>query len=51
MRFAILLTYRLIITFFINLNSEYPDEYWQGPEIAHYIHYHYGYQTWEWTIS
>lgn len=25
-----------------------PDEYWQGPEVAHGMVYGYGYKTWEW---
>lgn len=32
----------LIRTFFV------PDEFWQGPEIAHRIVFGYGYLTWEW---
>lgn len=32
----------LIKTFFV------PDEFWQGPEIAHRIVFGYGYLTWEW---
>ena len=31
-----------IKTFFV------PDEFWQGPEVAHRIAYGYGYLTWEW---
>ena len=26
-----------------------PDEFWQGPEIAHKIVYGYGHATWEWS--
>ena len=25
--------------------------FWQGPEIAHYDAFGYGYKTWEWTIE
>ena len=25
-----------------------PDEYWQGPEVAHYMVFGYGHLTWEW---
>ncbi|KAL3614020.1 Mannosyltransferase aptg1 [Castilleja foliolosa] len=25
-----------------------PDEYWQGPEVAHHIAFGYGHLTWEW---
>lgn len=32
----------LIKTFFV------PDEFWQGPEIAHRMVFGYGYLTWEW---
>jgi len=32
----------LIQTFFV------PDEFWQGPEVAHRIVFGYGYLTWEW---
>lgn len=32
----------LIRTFFV------PDEFWQGPEVAHRIVFGYGYLTWEW---
>lgn len=32
----------LIQTFFV------PDEFWQGPEVAHKIVFGYGYLTWEW---
>lgn len=32
----------LIKTFFV------PDEFWQGPEVAHRIAFGYGYLTWEW---
>ena len=45
--FFVLLFFRifnasLIKTFFV------PDEFWQGPEIAHKIVFGYGYLTWEW---
>lgn len=32
-------------------NYEYPDEHWQGPEVAHRIHYGFGHLTWEWTMQ
>lgn len=40
-------------------NYVHPDQYLQGPEIAHYMvfgydegfKFRYGYLTWEWTIS
>ncbi|XP_078377243.1 GPI alpha-1,2-mannosyltransferase 3-like isoform X2 [Oculina patagonica] len=32
----------LVRTFFV------PDEFWQGPEVAHRIVFGYGYLTWEW---
>ena len=32
----------IIQTFFV------PDEFWQGPEVAHRIAFGYGYLTWEW---
>jgi phosphatidylinositol glycan class B len=25
-----------------------PDEYWQGPEVAHHMAFGYGHLTWEW---
>lgn len=45
-----LLGYR-IIGWVLLKNYDYPDEYWQGPEISHKIFYGYGYETWEWTIE
>ena len=33
----------VIRTFFV------PDEYWQGPEVAHKLVFGYGYLTWEWS--
>ena len=29
--------------------SYVPDEFWQGPEVAHNLVFGYGYLTWEWT--
>ena len=45
--FLFLLVFRIwnafvIKTFFV------PDEFWQGPEIAHRVVFGYGYLTWEW---
>ena len=28
---------RFILSMFIVRNYDHPDEYWQGPEIAHYL--------------
>lgn len=28
-----------------------PDEYWQGPEVAHRLVFGYGHLTWEWTAG
>eukprot|EP00897_Mesotaenium_endlicherianum_P004687 jgi/Mesen1/4246/ME000022S03540 len=28
-----------------------PDEFWQGPEVAHRIVFGYGYETWEWRAG
>lgn len=46
--FLACLTYRIfnamiISTFYV------PDEFWQGPEVAHNMVFGYGYLTWEWT--
>ncbi|XP_032218088.1 GPI mannosyltransferase 3 isoform X2 [Nematostella vectensis] len=45
--FSFLLLFRilnawLVRTWFV------PDEYWQGPEVAHRLAFGYGYLTWEW---
>ena len=45
MNILIVIVGRLII-FYLIQNYDYPDEYWQGTEIAHRIFYGYGYQTW-----
>lgn len=34
-----------------DINYDYPDEYWQGPEISHKMARGYGFETWEWTIA
>jgi phosphatidylinositol glycan class B len=47
---AYLSIYRVMVAL-LTQNYEYPDEYWQGSEIAHRLHYGYGYLTWEWTIE
>jgi phosphatidylinositol glycan class B len=47
---AYLSIYRIIICF-LTRNYEHPDEHWQGPEVAHKLHYGYGFLTWEWTFS
>lgn len=37
---------RTILCLVLVRNYDHPDEYWQGPEIAHKIYYGYGYETW-----
>ena len=28
-----------------------PDEYWQGPEVAHRLAFGFGYESWEWAAG
>ena len=36
---------------FLDYNYYFVDEYWQGSEVAYYMHYGYGYLTWEWVMD
>ena len=47
---ALIIAIRLFF-FYLTRNYEYPDEHWQGPEVAHRLYYGYGYLTWEWTLQ
>lgn len=42
-----LFLFRIVNAFLIQ-TSFVPDEFWQGPEVAHRIVFGYGYLTWEW---
>ena len=42
-----LLLFRIVNTF-LTQTFFVPDEFWQGPEVAHRIVFGYGYLTWEW---
>jgi phosphatidylinositol glycan class B len=41
--------WRVIWTLFLVRSSFVPDEYWQGPEVAHALVFGYGELTWEWN--
>ena len=45
--FLFLLVFRILNAFVIK-TFFVPDEFWQGPEIAHRVVFGYGYLTWEW---
>eukprot|EP00741_Cyanophora_paradoxa_P015811 tig00020904_g15264.t1 len=45
------LLFRLAISATLLQTYFNPDEYWQGPEIAHRLVYGYGYETWEWRAA
>lgn len=45
----IFLVVRLILCLCLMRNYDHPDEYWQGPEIAHKLAYGNGHETWEWS--
>lgn len=44
---AVLFLFRVLNAFVIK-TFFVPDEFWQGPEIAHRVLFGYGYLTWEW---
>lgn len=44
------LVVRLLLAICIKSYAQ-PDEFWQGPEIAHREVYGYGHLTWEWTYG
>eukprot|EP00938_MAST-03A_sp_MAST-3A-sp1_P000447 g447.t1 len=45
--FTYLLLFRVINSLLVQTQFN-PDEFWQGPEIAHRMVFGYGYETWEW---
>lgn len=45
--FFCFLPFRIFLAVFIQ-TLNHPDEYWQGPEVAHKNFYHYGNLSWEW---
>ena len=45
---AILCAFRMINTLLVQTYFN-PDEYWQGPEVAHRMVFGYGHLTWEWS--
>ena len=45
--FSLLFLFRILNVFLIK-TFFVPDEFWQGPEVAHRIVFGYGYLTWEW---
>ena len=46
-----IVAFRLLSCLILARDYDYPDEYWQGHEIAHHISFGYGFKTWEWTIN
>lgn len=45
--FGVLALFRVANTFLVRTAFD-PDEYWQGPEVAHRVAFGYGHLTWEW---
>jgi GPI mannosyltransferase 3 len=46
----LLIVYRIVNTFCVQTYFN-PDEFWQGPEVAHRMVYGVGHLTWEWSPS
>jgi len=45
--FLYILAFRVLNSLLVQTQFN-PDEFWQGPEIAHKMVFGYGYETWEW---
>lgn len=42
--------WRVFLAIFVCTSFD-PDEYWQGPEVAHRLVFGYGHLTWEWAVG
>ena len=47
---AVLLIFRVVNALVVDTYFN-PDEFWQGPEIAHNIVFGYGHLSWEWKLN